>query len=91
MPGCTNNSNSTASKVELKKNESGYHRLYVNNQEFFVEGAGLEFGNIEALAEYGGNSFRTWCTRNEQEDANQIYVSGGIQIQKDHKLKGESE
>ena len=72
MPGCNTNSSSTASKVELKKNESGYHRLYVNNQEFFVEGAGLEFGNIEALAEYGGNSFRTWRTRNEHEDALEV-------------------
>ncbi len=72
MPGCTDNSSSTASKVELKKNEAGYHRLYVNNEEFFVEGAGLEFGNIEALAEYGGNSFRTWRTRNEQEDALEV-------------------
>jgi len=69
MSGCTNNSSTTASKVELKKNESGYHRLYVNGEEFYVEGAGLEFGNIEALAEYGGNSFRTWRTRNENEDA----------------------
>jgi len=71
MPGC-NTSSSTASTVELKKNEAGYHRLYVNNKEFFVEGAGLEFGNIEALAQYGGNSFRTWRTRNEQEDALEV-------------------
>ena len=69
MSGCANNSSSTAAKVELKKNEAGYHRLFVDNQEFFVEGAGLEFGNIEALAEYGGNSFRTWRTTNENEDA----------------------
>jgi len=68
MPGCNTNS-STAAKVEVKKNEAGYHRLYVDNQEFYVEGAGLEFGNIEALAQYGGNSFRTWRTTNENEDA----------------------
>lgn len=71
MPGCNTNT-STAARVELKKNESGYHRLFVNNQEFFVEGAGLEFGNIEALAEYGGNSFRTWRTQNGQEDALEV-------------------
>ena len=69
MPGCNTNSSSTAARVELKKNEAGYHRLFVNDQEFYVEGAGLEFGNIEALAEYGGNSFRTWRTTNENEDA----------------------
>lgn len=72
VPGCNISSSSTASKVELKKNESGYHRLFVNNEEFFVEGAGLEFGDIEALAEYGGNSFRTWRSRNESEDALEV-------------------
>jgi hypothetical protein len=56
-------------KVELKKNEVGYDRLFVNGDEFFVEGAGLEFGNVEALAGSGGNSFRTWRTRNPDEDA----------------------
>jgi hypothetical protein len=70
--GCASNNSSTAARVELKKNESGYHRLFVNDQEFYVEGAGLEFGNIEALAEYGGNSFRTWRTRNEAEDALEV-------------------
>jgi len=59
-------------KVELRQNGSGYHRLFVNNEEFFVRGAGLEFGNIEALAAYGGNSFRTWRTRNKNEDAMDI-------------------
>ena len=69
--GCSNRENRPA-KVELKKNESGYHRLYVNNKEFYVEGAGLEFGNIEALASHGANSFRTWRTRNESEDALEV-------------------
>jgi len=60
---------SGAAKVELKQNESGHYRLYVNQEGFFVKGAGLEFGDIEALAASGGNSFRTWRTRNENEDA----------------------
>ena len=71
MIACTDSNNRVA-KVELKENEEGYHRLYVNKQEFYVNGAGLEFGNIEALAEYGGNSFRTWRTRNENEDAVEV-------------------
>jgi len=71
IPAC-NLTSSTATKVELKKNEAGYHRLYVNDQEFYVEGAGLEFGNIEALAAYGGNSFRTWRSTNEHEDALEV-------------------
>jgi hypothetical protein len=68
LSGCTKNSTSAA-RVDLRTNDSGYHRLYVNDQEFFVRGAGLEFGDIESLAEHGGNSFRTWRTRNEGEDA----------------------
>jgi len=71
MFGCTASSEKVV-KVELKKNKAGYHRLYVNKQEFYVNGAGLEFGNVEALAEYGGNSFRTWRTRNESEDAIEV-------------------
>ena len=71
MFGCTASSSKVA-LVELKKNKEGYHRLYVNKQEFYVDGAGLEFGNVEALAEYGGNSFRTWRTRTESEDAIEV-------------------
>jgi len=72
LPACTTNSSSTAARVELKKNESGYYRLFVDKQEFYVNGAGLEFGDIEALARYGGNSFRTWRTTNEDEDALEV-------------------
>ena len=66
ISGCGNSGGDHIAKVELKKNDAGYHRLFVDNKEFFVEGAGIEFGNIEALAEYGGNSFRTWRTNNER-------------------------
>ncbi len=72
LPACSNDSNSKAARVELKKNESGYYRLFVDKQEFYVNGAGLEFGDIEALARYGGNSFRTWRTTNENEDALEV-------------------
>ncbi len=47
-------------KVELKKNSQGHNRIYVDGEEFYVKGAGCEGGNIEALAQNGGNSFRTW-------------------------------
>jgi len=68
----SNNPHSGPATVELKRNESGYYRLYVNNEEFFVEGAGLEYGSIEALAEFGGNSFRTWRTVNKEADALEV-------------------
>lgn len=72
LPACSKNSSHKAARVELKKNESGYYRLFVDKQEFYVNGAGLEFGDIEALARYGGNSFRTWRTTNENEDALEV-------------------
>lgn len=71
MTGCKPGSTG-GTKVELKQNEAGEYRLFVNKQEFFVKGAGLEFGDIEALAASGGNSFRTWRTRNENEDALEV-------------------
>ncbi len=72
MSCVSNSSDNGPVNVELKKNHLGYDRLFVNGEEFFVEGAGLEFGNVEALAEYGGNSFRTWRTRNKNEDALEV-------------------
>jgi len=56
-------------KVELRLNEDQCYRLFVDGREMYIKGAGLEFGSVEALARYGGNSFRTWRTRNGQEDA----------------------
>lgn len=45
--------------VELKENQ-GVYRLYVNGEPFFVEGAGLDRGNIADLASHGANALRTW-------------------------------
>ena len=64
--------NNGPAKVEMKKNAENQYRLYVNGEEFFVKGAGLEFGDIKALAENGGNSFRTWRSENGQQDAVEI-------------------
>ncbi|MBN2485421.1 MAG: hypothetical protein JXB34_05580 [Bacteroidales bacterium] len=55
-------------KVEVKTTDNGY-KLYVNGEHFIIKGAGLEFGNIEALAAHGANAFRTWRTENGREDA----------------------
>jgi hypothetical protein len=58
-------------KVKLTQVD-GRYLLTVNGKPFYVKGAGLEFGNIEALGKHGANSFRTWRTDNGQEDAKVI-------------------
>ncbi|MBN2262667.1 MAG: hypothetical protein JW735_07135, partial [Prolixibacteraceae bacterium] len=75
-------------KVEMK-NTDGKYRLFVDGKEFYIDGAGLEFGDIEALAAHGANSFRTWRTENGQQTgkevldqayANGLMVMMGIEI-----------
>lgn len=58
-------------KVQLKK-EDGKFQLYVNNEPFYIKGAGLEFGQIKTVAEHGGNSFRTWRTENGQQTGKEV-------------------
>jgi hypothetical protein len=64
--------NSLVRKVELKKNDHGSFRLFVNNEEFYIKGAGLEFGDISALAKHGANSFRTWRVDNGKKTGQEI-------------------
>ncbi|MFW5705371.1 MAG: hypothetical protein ACOCX8_00075 [Bacteroidota bacterium] len=64
LAGCSADSGHRSkgpSKVELKKETTGW-QLYANGEPFFIKGAGLECGNIEALADHGGNAMRTWRT-----------------------------
>jgi hypothetical protein len=58
-------------KVELRQHD-GKYRLYVDGKEFYVRGAGCEFGDIERLAMHGANSFRTWRTENGQQSGQQV-------------------
>lgn len=58
-------------KVELQ-NVNGKFRLLVNNEEFYIDGAGLEFGNVTALAKHNANSFRTWRTENGEKSAKEV-------------------
>lgn len=51
--------NMKPAKVELGMVD-GKHRMIVNDKPFFVEGAGVDDGDIAALASHGANSFRTW-------------------------------
>ncbi len=59
-------------KVTLQKNTQGQNRLFVDGKEFFVNGAGLEFGNIDSLGSHGANSFRTWRTENGEQTAVEV-------------------
>jgi len=51
---------------------NGQHSLLVNDKPFYINGAGLEFGNIAALAKHKGNSFRTWRTENGLQSAVEV-------------------
>jgi len=52
----------TRSHIELKKNNEGSWRLWVNKREFAIRGAGgaRSPGMLEQLKIAGGNSVRTW-------------------------------
>jgi len=61
----------TIAKAEIKNINGGF-QLYVNGKPFYINGAGLEFGSIKKLAEYGGNSFRTWRTDNGRRSGKEV-------------------
>lgn len=58
-------------KVILQKT-AGKFELLVNNELFYIKGAGLEFGEIPALAKHNGNSFRTWRTDNGRQSGKEV-------------------
>ena len=75
-------------KVELVQQDDKY-QLLLNGEKFWIKGAGLEFGDIDALARNGGNSFRTWRTDNGKSSGkevldkaweNGLYVTMGIEV-----------
>jgi hypothetical protein len=76
--GCKNepnNKNQEAenkpAKVTISKTNEKFE-LLVNNEPFYINGAGLEFGNIDALAQHNANSFRTWRTQNGKQTPQEI-------------------
>lgn len=77
-----------ASQVRIN-NQDGKYQLLVNGKPFYIKGAGLEFGDQEALVRHGGNSFRTWTTDNGRETGqavldrahvNGLYVTMGLYV-----------
>ena len=65
------NSDAGPAQVEMQVID-GRHQLLVNKKEFYINGAGLEFGDIAALAKHNGNSFRTWRTENGEKSAKEV-------------------
>ena len=63
--GCTNIQNMNGQKTisEIRMTDEGY-RIFLNNEPFFIKGAGVDNGDIDALANHGANSLRTWSTEN---------------------------
>ncbi len=73
----------------------GRWQLYVNQEPFYIKGAGIESGPVEKLKECGGNSFRTWSTDNGRDSGetvlnraltNGLYVAMGLDV--DHERRG---
>ena len=78
-------------KVTLSNTE-GKFQLLVNGEPFYIKGAGLEFGNITAVAKHNGNSFRTWRTENGKQSGKEILdealknglmVTMGIEVERE--------
>jgi hypothetical protein len=97
LSGCIQNVGGKDSRIpqptraEIKK-EGDKFQLYVNDEPFYIKGAGLEFGDIPALAKHGGNSFRTWRTNNGQRSGKEVldeaykhglYVTMGLDVERE--------
>jgi hypothetical protein len=81
-------------KVEIRQNAERF-QLYVNQQPFYINGAGIEWGSPEKLKAHGGNSFRTWSVENGRDAGvqvlnraltNGLYVAMGLDV--DHERRG---
>ena len=81
-------------KVQIRKNADRY-QLYVDQQPFYIKGAGIELGSPEKLKQHGGNCFRTWSTDNGRDTGEQVlnraltnglYVAMGLDV--DHERRG---
>ena len=61
----------TPANVKLDKIKNRF-QLTVNDQPFYINGAGVDFGSIKSLADYGGNAFRTWRVNNGEKTGREI-------------------
>ncbi|MGK2927143.1 MAG: glycoside hydrolase family 2 TIM barrel-domain containing protein, partial [Lysobacterales bacterium] len=50
----------------------GTYRLLRGGEPYEIKGAGIEYGNVEALVAHGGNSLRTWRTDTDRATGQQV-------------------
>jgi exo-beta-1,3-glucanase (GH17 family) len=58
-------------KTEIAETRDGYVLLR-GGEPYVVRGAGMGRDDIERLAAHGGNSIRTWSTRNDYQDTREL-------------------
>ncbi|MEL6427618.1 MAG: glycoside hydrolase family 2 TIM barrel-domain containing protein [Planctomycetota bacterium] len=58
-------------RTEVRRAEEGW-QLLVDGEPFYVKGAGVEFGDMEALAAHGANAIRTWRTDNGRRSGKEV-------------------
>jgi hypothetical protein len=58
-------------KVEIASTETGY-QLLRGGAPYSIRGAGMPSGDIAGFAAHGGNSIRTWTTRDAAVDTRQL-------------------
>lgn len=58
-------------KVEISEKD-GVFGLLVDGEPFYINGAGLEFGDIASLSSHNANSFRTWRTDNGERSGKEV-------------------
>lgn len=61
----------TPANVKLHQIDNTF-QLKVNGQPFYINGAGVDFGSIKSLADFGGNAFRTWRVNNGEKTGREI-------------------
>lgn len=90
---CAGNVYATANTVDIVKTPAGF-QLSVNKDPFVVKGVGLGFQNgerVRALKQAGGNSFRTWSTRNIEKElalAEELGLMVAVGIETGKELQG---
>ncbi|MEL6305504.1 MAG: glycoside hydrolase family 2 TIM barrel-domain containing protein [Bacteroidota bacterium] len=77
LNGCTKlqNMNAQGTISEIRMTDEGY-RIFLNDEPFFIKGAGVDNGDIDALANHGANSLRTWSTENGEAVLDKAHKRG---------------